>query len=132
METGAHIAIDLGAETGRVFLGGVESGSLRINQIHRFSNHPVTYGKSSHWDVVLIWSEIRRALSSSDLPDIESIGVDAWGVDYALIGEGGELLQNPYHYRDPRNLRAMKEVLRLMPKERIYRETGVQFMPINT
>jgi rhamnulokinase len=92
----------------------------------------VSYGKSSHWDVPRLWSEIRKTLSSTQLPELASIGVDAWGVDYALIGEGGELLQNPYHYRDPRNVSAMDEVLRLVPQERIYQETGVQFMPINT
>ena len=79
-----------------------------------------------------MWSEVRTALASPELPRVGSIGVDAWGVDYALIDETGELLQNPQHYRDPRNVTAMEEVLRLISKEEIYRETGVQFMPINT
>jgi rhamnulokinase len=128
----AHIAIDLGAESGRVFVGSCSGGTLSIREIHRFSNQPVVDGRTSHWDVPRLWAEICRALSSADLPEVASVGVDAWGVDYALIGEGGELLQNPYHYRDPRNVSAMDEVLKLIPKEEIYNETGVQFMPINT
>jgi rhamnulokinase len=128
----AHLAVDLGAESGRVFIGSCDRGVLSIREIHRFSNQPVVYGRTSHWDVARLWSEICHALSMTDLADVASIGVDAWGVDYALLGEGGELLQNPYHYRDPRNLAAMEDVLTLVTKEEIYRETGVQFMPINT
>src|SRR5215471_12456672 len=109
----AHLAVDLGAESGRVFIGSCDAGVLSIREIHRFSNHPVVYGKTAHWDVPRLWAEICRALASTDLEQIASLGVDAWGVDYALIGESGELLQNPYHYRDPRNVRAMEEVLKL-------------------
>src|SRR5579885_1506635 len=127
-----HLAVDLGAESGRVFTASRENGLICIREIHRFSNEPVVYGKTSHWDVARLWAEVCHALASSDLPEIASIGVDAWGVDYALIGESGELLQNPYHYRDPRNVSAMQEVLKLVPREQIYQETGVQFMPINT
>ena len=127
-----HLAIDLGAESGRIFVGSVQGDVLQVREVHRFSNQPVTYRTSTHWDVLRIWSEVRKALASPELPRIASIGVDAWGVDYALIGETGELLQNPHHYRDPRNVSAMEEVLRLIPKEEIYAETGVQFMPINT
>ena len=64
--------------------------------------------------------------------ELAGIGVDAWGVDYALLGERGELLQNPYHYRDRRTEGVMDEVFRKVPKEEIYRATGIQFMPINT
>ena len=64
--------------------------------------------------------------------ELAGIGVDAWGVDYALLGERGELLQNPYHYRDRRTQGVMEEVFRRVPKEEIYRATGIQFMPINT
>jgi rhamnulokinase len=92
----------------------------------------VDYGKSSHWDVTRLWGEIRKVLKSIEDTPLAGIGVDAWGVDYALLGGRGELLQNPIHYRDARNLSAMEEILRLIPKEEIYRQTGVQFMPINT
>ena len=128
---GAHLAIDLGASSGRVFVGSRASDILQIREVRRFANGPISYGPSSHWDVARLWTEICESLSGVDEP-LAGIGVDAWGVDYALLGERGELLQKPYHYRDPRNLSAMRAVLELIPKEEIYRQTGVQFMPINT
>jgi len=127
-----HLAIDLGASNGRAFLGELHVGVLCIREIHRFLNEPVEYGASSHWDVPRLWVEVRKALASIEETQLAGIGVDAWGVDYALLGERGELLQNPYHYRDARNLTAMEDVLRLIPKEDIYQKTGIQFMPINT
>ena len=84
------------------------------------------------WDVARLWSGVRAALASTDLPAIASVGVDAWGVDYTLLGEKGELLEAPLHYRDPRNVTAIAEVLQIVSKDEIYRDTGVQFMPINT
>jgi rhamnulokinase len=105
---------------------------LRIEEVHRFPNEPVEYGGSLHWDVARLWLEIRKTLSRLKETRLEGIGVDAWGVDCALLGERGELLQNPYHYRDNRTHGVMDEVFRIVPKEEIYRMTGIQFMPINT
>jgi rhamnulokinase len=127
-----HLGIDLGASSGRVFLGQRSGNTLNLSEVHRFPNEPLDNGHSCHWDVARLWAEVRSALARAEGPRIESVGVDAWGVDYALLGERGELLQNPYHYRDPRNVSAMSEVLALVPKEEIYRQTGIQFMPINT
>ena len=130
--SGAYLAFDLGAESGRAFLGKLRSGVLEIREIHRFPNEPVAYGSGSHWDVARLWFEMRRALGAVDENELSGIGVDAWGVDYALLGERGELLLNPRHYRDRRNVGAMEEVLELISKDDIYRTTGIQFMPINT
>jgi rhamnulokinase len=130
--TKAYLAFDLGAESGRAVLGYLHSGVLRIEEVHRFPNEPVEYGGSLHWDVARLWLEIRKALSGLKQTRLEGIGVDTWGVDYALLGDGGELLQNPYHYRDGRTNGVMEEVFRVVPKEEIYRATGIQFMPINT
>jgi len=124
----AYLAFDLGAETGRAFLGQIVSGSLRIQEIHRFPNEPV----EDRWDVARLWLEMRKALNIAEDTEVLSVGVDAWGVDYALLGENGDLLENPRHYRDRRNVGAMEEVLRLVPREEIYGTTGIQFMPINT
>ena len=129
---GAYLAFDLGAETGRAFLGKLRSGVLDIREIHRFPNEPVAYGPGSHWDVARLWFEMRKGLCAVEESELSGIGVDAWGVDYALLGERGELLSNPRHYRDRRNVRAMEEVLELVSKDDIYRATGIQFMPINT
>jgi rhamnulokinase len=128
----AYLAFDFGAESGRAVLAHLHSGVLTIDEVHRFANEPVEYGGSLHWDLPRLWFELKAALSEVEDTELAGIGVDTWGVDYALVGECGELLQNPYHYRDSRNLAAMKEVLRLVPKEEIYEATGIQLMPINT
>lgn len=126
------LAFDLGAETGRAILARPHSDGLTMQEIHRFKNEPVEYGGSLHWDVLRLWWEMRKALSELQGVELAGIGVDTWGVDYALLGDRGELLQNPYHYRDARTVGTMDEVLSILPKEEIYRSTGIQFMPINT
>jgi rhamnulokinase len=127
-----YLAFDLGAESGRAVLGHLCSGILSIEEIHRFPNEAVEYGGALHWDVARLWLEMRTVLSSVGQKPLAGMGVDCWGVDYALLGDQGELLQNPYHYRDRRTQGAMEEVFRKVPKEDIYRATGIQFMPINT
>ena len=127
-----YLAFDLGGESGRAFLGRVQGATITIEEVHRFSNDPVEYGGSLHWDVPRLWFEIRKALCAVEHGQLNGIGVDAWGVDFALLGERGELLQNPFHYRDKRTDGVMEQVFRVIPKSEIYRETGIQFMPINT
>jgi rhamnulokinase len=127
-----YLAFDFGAETGRAILARLHAGVLTTKEIRRFKNEPVEYGGSLHWDVARLWWEVRQALAGLEETQLAGIGVDAWGVDYALLGEKGELLQNPYHYRDARTAGVMKEVFRKVSKEEIYRATGIQFMPINT
>jgi rhamnulokinase len=127
-----YLAFDLGAESGRAILAHLRHGSLTTQETHRFKNEPVEYGGSLHWDVARLWWEMRKALAQLEDVELAGIGVDAWGVDYALLGERGELLQNPYHYRDFRTASMMQEVFQRVPKEDIYRSTGIQFMPINT
>jgi len=127
-----YLALDFGAESGRAVLGRLQSGILTTDEVHRFPNEPVEYGGSLHWDVARLWFEVRKALDALETRELASIGVDAWGVDYALLSERGELLQNPYHYRDPRTHGVMEEVFRKVSREEIYRLTGIQFMPINT
>ena len=128
----AYLAFDLGAESGRAVVANFHAGVLQIEEVHRFANEPVEYGGSLHWDVPRLWLEMRRALEGLKDTRLQGIGVDAWGVDFALLGEAGELLENPYHYRDSRTANMMDEVFRAVPKEEIYRRTGIQFMPINT
>jgi rhamnulokinase len=127
-----YLAFDFGAESGRAVLARLHSGVLTTEEVHRFPNEPVGYGGSLHCDVARLWLEVRRALSKLAEMELAGIGVDAWGVDYALLGDRGELLQNPYHYRDRRTQGVMAEVLRKVPREKIYSATGIQLMPINT
>ncbi len=128
----AYLAFDLGAESGRAVLGKLRSGILTTQEVHRFSNHPIESSGSLRWDVSRLWFEIRKALNSLEGVKLAGIGVDAWGVDYALLGERGQLLENPYHYRDHRTEGVMEDVFRRVPKEEVYRVTGIQFMPINS
>ncbi len=127
-----YLAFDFGAESGRAVLGHFHSGVITTQEVHRFANEPVEYGGTFHWDVARLWFEVRKALARLEEVELSSVGVDAWGVDYALLGERGELLQNPYHYRDARTRGVMEEVFQRVSKEEIYWTTGVQFMPINT
>jgi rhamnulokinase len=127
-----YLAFDFGAESGRAVLAHLQSGILTTNEVHRFANDPVECGGSLHWDVPKLWLEVRKALNHLPETELASIGVDTWGVDFALLGERGELLQNPYHYRDRRTEGVMEEVLKKVTREEIYQTTGIQFMPINT
>src|SRR3984957_19974613 len=127
-----YLAFDFGAQSGRAVLAHLQSGILTTEEVHRFANEPVEYGGSLRWDMPRLWFEVRRALAELGEVELTGIGVDAWGVDYALLGERGELLENPYHYRDRRTEGAMEQVFEKMSREEIYRATGIQFMPINT
>jgi rhamnulokinase len=131
----AFAVIDLGATSGRVMLSRFDGERLSLEEVHRFPNEPVSYNGGLHWNMPGIWQQIRTGLNtlgSFGVERVDSIGVDSWGVDYALLGEGGTLLENPYHYRDARTDGVMGTVCREVGIERIYQQTGVQFMPINT
>lgn len=127
-----YLAFDFGAQSGRAVLAHLQSGILTTEELHRFANEPVEYGGSLHWDMPRLWFEVRKALAQLGEVELAGIGVDAWGVDYGLLGERGELLQNPYHYRDGRTEGVMEQVFEKVPREEIYQATGIQFMPINT
>ena len=127
-----YLAFDLGAESGRAMLVSVQSGILTAQEIHRFKNQPIEAGGSLRWSVEALWREMRNALASLDGRELTSMGVSAWGVDYALLGQKGELLENPFHYRDSRTVGVMEDVFQRVTKEEIYAATGIQFMPINT
>jgi len=126
------LAFDLGAESGRALVADYASGVLQLREVARFANEPVRAHGALQWDVLRLWLEMRRALERVEDLRLDGIGVDAWGVDYALIGEAGNLLENPYHYRDMRHDGAMNAVCRIVGREKMYAETGCQLMPINT
>jgi rhamnulokinase len=128
----SYLAFDLGAESGRAVLAHLEAGLVRIDEIHRFANTPIVEPASLRWDVHALWQEMQHALGLVEDTELSGIAVDTWGVDYALLGPQGQLLEHPYHYRDVRNIPAMTDVLRLLSRDEIYARTGVQLMPINT
>ena len=125
------IAIDIGAESGRVIVGDVS----KVEIIYRFPNNLVRVKDSIFWDILGIFNEIKKGLKKAfkKYPNqIVSIGIDTWGVDYVLLDDDGDLLENPYHYRDKRTDNIMEEVFRIIPKKEIFTETGIQFMQLNT
>lgn len=134
MTRGATVAaIDLGASSGRVIAGRVTAGSLQVLRAHRFPNVPVNVLGTLHWDILRLFGDILAGLDAIAAgTDLDSLGIDSWGVDYGLIGPDGQLLGNPVHYRDSRTLTAVAEVLERIPAQELYAITGIQQLPINT
>ncbi len=136
--TNGYIAIDLGAESGRVIIGVLERERLRLEEVHRFLHEPVWLPTGLYWNIIGIWQQIvaglRRAAEwgQSNRVEFASVGVDTWGVDWALVDKAGELVGLPHAYRDPRNNAAYDDVMAKLGADRIYRTTGIQFMPINS
>ncbi|MEW5816764.1 MAG: rhamnulokinase family protein [Spirochaetota bacterium] len=125
------IAIDLGAESGRIIVGDVR----QIEVILRFPNNPVRLLDSIFWDMPAIYTEIKKGLKeafSKYQGEIAGIGIDTWGVDYALLDKNGDLIGNPYHYRDSRTDNMPEELFKIIPRKELYRETGIQVMQLNT
>src|SRR5437763_4250281 len=110
MPTRKLLAIDLGAESGRGVLAAFDGQRLTLDVVHRFPNGGVQTLDSLHWDVLRLHAEILTALRqcAGKVGGVESVGVDTWGVDFALLGRGGTLLGNPRHYRDPHTEGAME------------------------
>jgi rhamnulokinase len=128
------LAFDLGAESGRGVLGRFDGQRLSLEVVHRFANGPVRTLDTLHWDVLHLYGEMLTALRrcAAQPGGIDSLGVDTWGVDCALLGRGGTLLGNPRHYRDPHTETIMEETFRRVPAADIFRQTGIQFMRFNT
>ncbi len=130
-----YIAIDIGAESGRVMLGAVGADKLSLREIHRFPNGPIDESGSLKWDFNKLFTQIKTGIAKAVKQsggEIAGIGVDTWGVDFGLLDSGGKLIENPYHYRDNRNNGMMEKAFELMPRREIYENTGLQFMQFNT
>ncbi|XVJ58931.1 MAG: rhamnulokinase [Tepidisphaera sp.] len=138
MATTVHLAIDLGAESGRAVVGVLSDGVLETAEVHRFAHAPRSVSGGLFWDLDLLWREIRAGLAAAGAwckgrgVSLATVGVDTWGVDYALVDAAGELLESPRCYRDPRNAAAYERVLAEVGEETIYAATGIQFMALNT
>jgi rhamnulokinase len=134
MATKKLLAIDLGAESGRGLLGSFDGQRLQLDVVHRFANGPVRTLDTLHWDVLRLFSEMLAGLRKCalDLGGVDSVGVDTWGVDFALLGRGGTLLGNPRHYRDPHTEGAMELAFQRIPPEQLFARSGIQFMRFNS
>src|ERR671920_1002726 len=129
----AYLAVDLGAESGRVVLGRFDGAQVSLEEVHRFPNTPVKLPDGLHWDVMRIFGEIKDGVAKAVREKhVEGVGVDSWGVDFGLLDRDGALVSNPYHHRDARTEGMLEEAFGLVPREEIYGTTGIQFLPINT
>jgi rhamnulokinase len=128
------LAFDLGAESGRAVLGRFDGDRLRLTEVHRFPNEPVRLADGLHWDVLRLFAEVKRglALCAKKHGRPASIGLDTWGVDFALLDGKGSLIGNPHHYRDRRTDGMLEEAFRRVGREEIFERTGIQFMQFNT
>ena len=133
-----HVAIDLGAGSGRAFVGGAGPTGLRLTEVHRFHYAPRRIDGHLRWDIGALTEGVRaslqraRAAAEGLRAPIASLGVDSWAVDYALLDAEGRLLEDPICYRDERTADAIAEVLAVLPPEQIYARTGIQFQQFNT
>lgn len=132
----SFLAIDLGAESGRAILGRIgDRERLTLDEIHRFPNGPVRVGKHIHWDVLRLWTEIQNSLriaAETGGYSLAGIGLDTWGVDFGLLDASDQLIGNPFHYRDGRTDGMVEASCQIVPREEIYKQTGIQFMQLNT
>lgn len=130
-----YLGVDLGAASGRVVAGLWDGKKLVLDEVRRFANGPVYLGGTLRWDVLQFWSEIQNGLAAAGKQygkNIVSIGADTWGSDYVLLTKSGEIVGQPFHYRDARTSGMMEKAFRKMPRENIFARTGVQFQPFNT
>jgi len=127
-------AIDLGASSGRIAIGAIDQGKLTITEVHRFKHEARQFeDRGLRWEWAKIVDEVKTGLAQAQkIGEIVSIGIDTWGVDYGLIDAHGELIEDPYCYRDARTDGVMKEIADSVGAEWIYQKTGVQFTFFNT
>lgn len=128
------VAVDLGAQSGRVAVGHLDGDSLSVTDVHRFANVPVQVQGTLHWDALRLWNDLldgvaeaRRAAAS----DVKSLGVDTWGLDFALLDRAGRLLSNSVHHRDRRTEGVIEEAAPLMSARDLYEGTGTELLPVN-
>jgi len=134
MKTLHLLGFDFGASSGRAMLGTYDGRTLELEELHRFSNDPVMLNGRFVWDVQRLFFEMKAALLKAVRAGIrlDGIGIDTWGVDFGLLDRNGHLLGIPVHYRDARTDDMMEEAFKTVPKEEIFRETGLAFMQFNT
>lgn len=129
------LAVDLGAGSGRTIIGDFDGERIQLEDVHRFSNEPVKVCGSIYWDILRLFYDIKKGIikcKNNHGKNISSIAIDTWGVDFGLLDAKGNLLGNPYHYRDARTEGMIEEAFKRVPKEEIFLETGIQFMNFNT
>lgn len=135
MEKHCYLAFDLGATSYRAIVGILQNNILRMEEIARFENHPLRVGNRLYWDILGIYNNLLSVLKTVGKEkkyQIESLGIDSWGVDFGLLGRSGELIGNLYAYRDSQTDGVISKFAELIPEHEIYSRTGIQLMSINS
>src|SRR5262245_51050404 len=138
MPDSLYIAVDLGAGSGRVFLAGFDRHSFLLEEIRRFRYPPIESDGHLRWDLPKIFAELEHGLRAAAARarelgrNIRTMGVDSWGVDYALLDAAGSLVELPICYRDERTSGTMDDVFARLSRTEIFERTGIQFLPFNT
>jgi len=130
-----YLAVDLGASSGRTIVGTLDSGKLTLKEMNRFWNGPTEIRGTLHWDFVHLLRNIKEGIALAKKEygdDLVSMGIDTWGVDFGLFDSDGKLLRNPVNYRDSRTAGMFEKVFERVPKEEVFKQTGLQFMELNT
>ena len=129
------LAIDIGAESGRVMAVHFDGSGLQLEEVHRFPNYALTVNGVLQWDILHLWREVQAGIERSRTHKGEppaSLAVDTWGVDFGLLDRDGNLIGNPVCYRDSRTEGMLDAVFERVPKAEVFAQTGIQFMAINT
>lgn len=134
MKNKSFLAFDIGATSGRTILGSLENGRLIMKEITRFPNQMLQIGEHFHWNIYALFEHLKVGLSAAKKEGVEitSIGIDTWGVDFAMIAEDGSILGVPYAYRDPHTTGAPEKFFEIVPREKVYDLTGIQVMNFNS
>jgi rhamnulokinase len=129
------VAVDVGAQSGRVAVGRLDGNRLTVEEVHRFPNEPVRVQGTLYWDALRLFADVLAGLAAAGRAtggDVDSVGIDTWGVDFGLVDRAGRLAGSPVHHRDARTDGVMERVFALVPARELYERTGIQLMPINT
>ncbi|MDI3548833.1 MAG: rhamnulokinase [Halanaerobiales bacterium] len=129
------LAFDMGASNGRAILGKYDGNQIELEVLHKFPNGPERLNGELYWDILRLFHEIKTGLHKAENQtdsNLVSLAIDTWGVDYGLLDKNDNLLSNPYHYRDSRTDGMVEEVFGKVPKEKVYQQTGIQTIQLNT
>ena len=130
-----YIGLDLGASSGKVIVGLLKNYKLKLKEIYRFPNGGIQIFNSLYWDTLRLFEELKNGLKKcvdKFGTQFDGIGIDTWGVDFVLLDKNDELTGLSYHYRDKRTDGMIDEMFKIIPKEEIFNNTGIQFLQINS
>ena len=134
MKNKSFLAFDIGATSGRSILGTLTDGRLQMKELTRFPNQMLQIGNHFHWNIYSLFDHLKAGLiaTKKEGVHITSIGIDTWGVDFALLAKDGSILGAPYAYRDPHTDGAPEKYFNIVPRKEVYELTGIQVMNFNS